>query len=500
MSSPFSTLPHLRGGTGVCVRRALALTLLGTILLTGCTSQPESEPVRSHLEGRVTVSRTIDSTADYSKFRLLVVEANGRRVDTLGHVKTSESGAYEMIVEAPRRGIYPLIVWGRSGEQRLFTTEYVVADGDSGTLNLEFPLRSRRLSIRSEENSALQAYRNTMAQHRQNLVERLQSASYDETPITQSVRLTSSILWGMRKTYPETHAAALASVESLALLEGWNDSLVVARAREIEPSNPRFVEAARIGRRSQARLQGQEAALEYVQEFRRRAATEAQRAAIQAVVVQSHMDSLQAEQAVSAARGLQRRHPGSEWAEWADRAVYEVENLLPGMTLPDLRVRTTWGDSLSLDSLRGRPVVLEFYQPGEDLFIQQIPTRNALYEATRTDSVAFLSVSLEPDTVLNQAFFDGRRLPGRHVIAPGGPDGDLAQRYNIAVSPTRILVDSEGKLVDKYVGTAFLRLQSDLAQMVEGDLSTPRLSSPPSRWQLSPPPESPLPVDTTAAR
>jgi hypothetical protein len=170
------------------------------------------------------------------------------------------------------------------------------------------------------------------------------------------------------------------------------------------------------------------------------------------------------------------------------------------MTLPDLRVRTVRGDSLSLDSLRGHPVVIEFYQPGEDLFIQQIPTRNALYEATRTDSVAFVSVSLEPDTVLNQAFFDGRRLPGRHVIAPGGPDGDLAQRYNIAVSPTRILVDSEGKLVDKYVGTAFLRLQSDLAQMVEGDLSTPRLSSPPSRRQLSPPSGSPLSVDTTTAR
>jgi len=493
MSSPVrASTPS--GGPAVAFRFLAVLALAGAACLVACTSPSDPEPVRSHLEGRVTVSRTIDSTADYSNFRFLVVEANGRRVDTLGHAITASNGRYEMTVEAPKRGIYPLIVWGRKGEQRLLTTEYAVATGDSATLNVEFPLRTRRLAIRSEENSALQAYRNTMAQHRQNLVERLQNASYDETPIVQSVRLTSSILWGMRQTYPGTYAAALASVESLALLEGWNDSLVVARAQEIEPSNPRFVEAARIGRRSKARLGGQEKALAYVQEFRRRAETEEQRAAIQAVVVQSHMDSLQAEQAVSAARGLQRRHPGSEWADWADRAVYEVENLLPGMQLPPLRVRTVRGDSLSMDSLRGRPVVLEFYHPGEDLFIQQIPTRNALFEATRTDSVAFVSVSLEPDTVLNRAFFDGRRLPGRHVIAPGGPDGSLAERYNVAVSPTRILVDASGDLVDKYVGTAFLRLQSDLARLVEGEISPPRVSN---TLRPSPPPE-PRPGSTSA--
>lgn len=453
--------------------------------MVGCQPAPDAGRVVSHLEGRITVSQTVDSTADYSGFRVLVVEAEGRRIDTLGSARTGTDGRYALSVEADERGVYPLVVWGRDGRQRLLTTEYVVAAGDSGTLNLEFPLQTRRLPIRSEENAALQAYRNTMAQHRQNLVGRLQSARYDETPIVQSVRLTSSILWELRQTYPDTYAADLASVESLALLEGWNDSLVVARAHEIDSSNPRFVEAARIARRAQARRAGQEAALDAVEAFRRRAASDDQRAALQAVVVRTHMDSLDADAAVSAARGLQRRHPGSEWAEWADRAVYEVETLLPGMPLPPLRAQTLRGDSLSTDSLRGRPIVLEFYRPGDDLYIQQIPTRNALYEATRTDSVAFVSISLEPDTVLNRAFFDGRRLPGHHVIAPGGPEGDLARRYNVAVSPTRMLVDASGAIVDKYVGTAFLRLQSEVARRVNGDLSRP------SPFSSSPQPTSP---------
>lgn len=87
--------------------------------------------------------------------------------------------------------------------------------------------------------------------------------------------------------------------------------------------------------------------------------------------------------------------------------------------------------------------------------------------------------------MLNRAFFDGRRLPGHHVIAPGGPEGDLARRYNVAVSPTRMLVDASGAIVDKYVGTAFLRLQSEVARRVNGDLSRP------SPFSSSPQPTSP---------
>ena len=447
------------------------------LLLVACESTETRETVRGYLEGTITVSSSVDSTADYSGFEVMVVNGNGRQIDTLGQAETNREGHYQMHVEAKQRGVYPLIVWGRAGRQRLLTTEYVVADGDSGSLSLEFPLRSRRLPIRSVENSALQAYRNTMVQHRQNLVQRLQTAGYDETPVMQSVRLTSSILWGLRDTYTGTYAADLAAVESLALLEGWKDSLVVARAQQIDASNPRFVEAVRIARRAEARLRGQKAALKLVDRMRSETLSNSQRAAMQAIVVRAFIDSLDADRARAAARRLQQQFPQSTWSEWADRALYEVENLLPGTAAPPVAVRTLRGDSLTLDSLRGHPVVLEFHRPGNDLFIQQIPNRNALYEATRPDSVAFVSISLEPDSVLNRAFFDGRQLPGHHVIAPGGGEGPLAESYNIAVVPTRVLIDARGSIVDKYLGSAFLRLQSNITELLA---SSPQASPPPT--------------------
>lgn len=452
----------------------LGLAVLGAVL-GGCGGDGSPAGVQSHLSGRIQVDARIDSSADFGGFRVLVAQGRGRQVDTLGYAVTERDGRFATDVRASERGVYPLVIWGRAGRDRLLTTEYVVAAGDSATLELTFPLTRRLVRIQSPENAALLAYRNTMALHRQNLVRRIQQANYQETYMLQSIRQTSSILWGLKDTYPGTFAAELGAVESLALLEGWNDSLVVARAGKIRTDNPRFVEAARIGRRSVARLHGQSAALQLIEDFHARATTDAQRAALRAVQVRTHLDSLEQDAALDVATALQREFPGTRWARWADRAAYEAEHLLPGMPAPNVQMRTVDGRALSLDSLRGRVVLLEFYRPGDDLFKQQIPTRNALYRATRADSVAFVSVSVEPDSILNRAFFEGRVLPGRHVIAPNGLQDSLAVRYNVGVVPTRFLIDASGTIVDKYAGFALLSLQDDLQLLLDGGsvLSTP---------------------------
>ena len=441
------------------------LFALAVVLGVGCQSAPDA--VESYVEGRITVRSDIDATGDYSGFRVLVADANGRSIDTLGIATTGTDGRFQMNVAAPERGIYPLMIWGRQGQRRLASTDYVVARGDSATLEVELPLEGRRFFVRSSENAALSAYRNTMAQHRRTLVKRLQTDARDSTTMSRSIRQTSSTLWNLQETFPGAYASQLAATESLSLLSGWNDSLVVARAKEIEPSNPRFVEVAQIARRASSRLHGQEAALDLLDTFAKRAQTNQQRAGVQTARVRAFIDSLQADAALAAAQKLKNEYPNTKWAEWADRATYEVNNLLPGTEAPSLTATTVSGDSLALQALRGRPVVLEYYRPGDDLFARQMATRNALYRATRADSVAFVSISVEPDTLLHEAFTENRSFPGHHVIAPGGLDGPLAKTYNIADVPSRVLIDEEGKMVGRYSGAAFLAFQEDLTRLLD---------------------------------
>lgn len=460
--------PSEQGAQSTYFLRRAALVLLSFLLFWGCHTVEEE--YQGYLQGQITVRSDLSATGSYDEFRVLVLEAEGRSIDTLACADTDENGHFATTVTAPERGIYTLSVWGRPGNDQLVSTEYVVADGDSTTFNLTLPLDRQRLRLNSQENAALDAYRNILALHRNALVNELRTDLTDSEPTRRRIRQTSSMLWRLRETFPGTYASQLAAAGSLSLLASRADSLLLERVHSIEPSNPRYVEAVQIGRRAAARLQGQSATLDFLDTFEARATSDAQRAGVQAARVQLFIDSLQSEAALSAAATLRRDYPHTRWAEWANRVSYELKNLRPGLPAPTLRARTVAGDSLSLQSLRGHPVLLEYYAPGDDLYGRQLATRNALYEATRPDSVTFVSVSVQPDTVVYRAFLSDRSLPGYSVIASGGRRDPIVRAYNVVGVPTRFLIDRDGRIVGRYSRGEFLALQEDLVRVVNGTL------------------------------
>jgi peroxiredoxin len=448
--------------------------LVAVLMVTSDTEAVQAQPdtssnslVQSRLQGRITVSAEVDSIPDYRGFEVLVVrQAPDGAVDTLGYDVTNQQGAFATDVYAPGPGIYPLIVRRRGST--VAATDYVIAEGDSAEVEMELPLR-RPITIRSTENSAWTAYQNTMALHREALIQNLRDTTQTnpEGSMESRIQQTAQVLWSMRTTYPNTLGAAQSMAESITLLEGWNDSLVVARSKTIPPTNPRYVEVARAARRAAARLDGQAEALDVLRQLQEKALSPNQKAALQAEVVRAHIDSLEQDEALAAARSLAREYPDTPWSAWAERAEYEVANLLPGMTAPVFQATTWEGEALSLTDLRGQPVVLEFYQPSNELYRGQLARRNALYEATRPADLRMISVSLQPDTLLNEAFFEGRELPGTHVVATEDLARELIEKYNIGSLPTRLFIDASGRIVDKYVGSAFSRLQEDALTRLE---------------------------------
>lgn len=451
------------------VVRSRCLLLVGLAVVIGACQQPGSS-VQSYLKGRVVADPAFSAPDDHSGFRLLVVDANGRHLDTLGHARTDAEGRFRMPISAPERGVYSLSVWGRGGDEQLAATEYVVAPGDSGTLQVDLPLAPEEsFRPKSTENRALQGYRNAMTMHRRMLARRLQADAYRPTALAQNIRLTSSTLWSLSAQYPGTYAGQFAAVESLSLLEGWNDSLVVARARQIAPTSPYYTDAARIARRAEARRHGHRAALALVDSFEARTDDPRRQAGVQAVRIQAFLDSAQVEAALSAAQRLRANHSRSLWARWSRRIEYEAEHLQPGMTAPNLAVQPLEGDTLSLRELRGAPVVLEYYRPGTDPYTLQRPLRNTLHEATRSDSVAFVSISVEPDSLANRAFLHNRPLPGHTVFAPKGIEDPIATRYNVVRVPTWILIDGAGKIVDQYFASSLPILRQHLTFLLRED-------------------------------
>lgn len=457
----------------VSMSRFAGLALLTAALLAaGCGEpDPDAAPaaVRSHLAGRITVSPEVDSTQDYRGFEVLVaVENEAGELDTLGLAVTDSTGAFATDITAPDRGIYPLLVSRRGGALKM--GELVVAEGDSAQLTLQLPdAANRPLRIRSLENAAWLSYRNARAQFNQTLYQQLQGGAYDEAQVERGVRQTTAILWSLGETFPGTIGAELAAAESIAMLDGWDDSLLVARARTIDPSNVRYVDVAQAARRAQARLEGLDSAVALLRDFQSAAEDEDERAALQAEIVVAYIDSLQQQPAIEAARALQQDFAGdTTWTGWAERALYELENLMPGMAAPSFTVTDADGELVTLEGLRGTYVVLEFFAPRNEVFLRELPLRNQLVAAAEDLPVSFVSLSVEPDTLVNATFIEERQPPGTIAVLPGGPDSELLRRFNVNVLPTRFLIDPEGNLVGKYPGSALGALQRDLsAALVE---------------------------------
>ena len=441
----------------------LAGVMLSVIGCGGASGDPAV--VHSKLAGMLTVDPSIDSTRNYSAFEVVVIDNSSGDVDTLGQAVTDSTGAFSMDIRAPFRGIFPLMI-SRYGEVLAFS-ELVVADGDSGYVRAEFPLRGPGIIVRgSAENGAWMAYRNAKGQHNRVLVDLMKNRDYDPTLIARVIRQTSNMMWSLQETYPNTFAAAIASAESVVMLDGWDDSLLVARARQLPPDHPNLVEALRAARRAEARLAGQEAALALIRDFQSKAPDDETWVALQSEIVLAHIDSLEQDAALREAQVLSERAPDSRWAHWSERAIYELENLMPGMSAPGFVATDLEGHTVSLDSLRGRVVLLEFYAPQNQIFLRELGLRNQLFKALIPFPFTPVSISLEPDTLVNEAFLEGRDIPGVHIIAEGGLEGPLARLYNVNLLPTRYLIDQSGRIVSKYVGSAMTPLQVQIAEIM----------------------------------
>lgn len=447
---------------GINMRQAVLYCVIAVISGLSCARAEQSpSPVQSSFEGTISIRPEVDPSKDYRGFGVLVAQSEDGEPDTLGYAVTDSSGYFSMQVTAPERGMYGLFI-SRVG-QILASGRIIIADGDSASLVAAFPLNGRTMRIRSLENSAWQAYQNTLAQHERELVELVQSGAYEEEVVSARFSQTTTILWDLQQTFPNSLAGELAAAEAIVMGSGWNDSLAVARMRELSSSNARFTDAARSARHAQARLAGQSAALALLDEVTERAESSAQRAEITSERVLAYMDSSQFDAALAVAKSMQEEFVGTQWATWAERAAYEIQNLLPGMEAPNFAVRDASGDSLSLQDLRGKHVILEFYRPEDDLYQRELPGRNNIFTVLGADQVEIVSISMQPDTLVNEGFFEERVAPGRHVY--GGQD--VAQQYNIHVLPTRYVIDPRGNLVNKYVGGTMAALYEYMVGLSE---------------------------------
>lgn len=116
----------------------------------------------------------------------------------------------------------------------------------------------------------------------------------------------------------------------------------------------------------------------------------------------------------------------------------------PAFTLNDIE-----GKPLSLESLRGKYVVLDFWGSWCGWCIKGMPDMKKTYAKHRA-KLEILGVDCRDTEAKWKAAVKKHELPWKHVYNPN--ESDLTTRYNITGYPTKVIIDPQGNIVRTVIG------------------------------------------------
>lgn len=159
---------------------------------------------------------------------------------------------------------------------------------------------------------------------------------------------------------------------------------------------------------------------------------------------QVHMKTAKPADAKAAFEQIIKLAPKSDLATKAKGLIYELEHLQVGMTAPGFATKTIDGKPISLNDLRGKTVLVNFWATWCPSCVAEIPELKKAVERFKGKPFVILAVSLNDTRKEVIDFVKKSGFPGIHTWDEKGPDNPVSIRYNAEILPTWYLVDGKG--------------------------------------------------------
>ena len=125
------------------------------------------------------------------------------------------------------------------------------------------------------------------------------------------------------------------------------------------------------------------------------------------------------------------------------------KNMVEGAVAPDFTLKDLQGKDLTLSSLRGKYIVLDFWGSWCGWCIKGIPDMKKYYEKYK-DRMEILGVDCRDTEEKWKAAVEKYELPWLHVR--NTDETDITVKYGIQGYPTKIVIDPEGKVAKIVIG------------------------------------------------
>lgn len=141
-----------------------------------------------------------------------------------------------------------------------------------------------------------------------------------------------------------------------------------------------------------------------------------------------------------------------------------LENVLPGKTAPDFALQTLQGDTLTLSSLRGKYVLIDFWASWCPDCRKASPELVRLQNQYKDKNFTILGVSIDEDRERWLSAIEKDEMTWPQVISEGGWSSNELKAYAVRWLPTSYLINPQGIIVDKNIEV--IKLEPKIAELL----------------------------------
>lgn len=160
--------------------------------------------------------------------------------------------------------------------------------------------------------------------------------------------------------------------------------------------------------------------------------------------------------------------PFSAWSRWQ-----EVSGPLPVFSLP-----TLGGGEVSLQSLRGRVVLVNFWATWCPPCVEEFPELVHLQQTYRAQGLTIAAINLGESPSRIRKFLGDYSIPESEVVIGLDNASIMSKKWGVRAVPTTFLINRQGRPVKSWAGAISIDDQSFMKE-IKTLLGEPNRPSPP---------------------